>query len=114
MLGASRAKGRRPPRRLGCPVSTGKDGACQRERARGIVGAVTEPWTRAEIALLAVLGGVIFLDGLDTSLMQVALPSIGSALHLPPAQLQWIVSAYVLGYGGFLLLGGRCADLFGR
>src|SRR5689334_11976988 len=71
-------------------------------------------WTRAERTLLAVLTGVIFLDALDGSLTQVALPSIGSALHLHEAQLQWIVSAYVLGYGGFLLLGGRCADVLGR
>jgi MFS family permease len=61
-----------------------------------------------------VLSGVIFLDALDGSLVAVALPAIGSSLHLPEARLQWIVSAYVLGYGGFLLLGGRCADVLGR
>src|SRR3954468_24743137 len=71
-------------------------------------------WTQAQKLLLAVLSGVIFLDALDGSLTQVALPSIGSALDLQEAQLQWIVSAYVLGYGGFLLLGGRCADVLGR
>ena len=71
-------------------------------------------WTRTEALLLAVVTGVIFLDALDGSLVQVALPSIGASLHLADAQLQWIVSAYVLGYGGFLLLGGRCADVFGR
>src|SRR3989442_7098387 len=71
----------------------------------------SERWTRAEAILLAVLGGVVFLDALDLSLVQVALPSIGSSLHLAERQLQWIVSAYVLGYGGFLLFGGRRADL---
>lgn len=71
-------------------------------------------WTRADKALLTVLCGVIFLDALDGSLTQVALPSIGRSLHMNEAELQWIVSAYVLGYGGLLLLGGRCADLFGR
>src|SRR4051812_48252812 len=71
-------------------------------------------WTRAEKLLLAVVGGVVFLDALDLSLVQVALPSIGSSLHLPDAQLQWIVSAFVLGYGGFLLFGGRGADVLGR
>jgi MFS family permease len=71
-------------------------------------------WTRAEAILLAVLGGVVFLDALDLSLVQVALPSIGSSLHLAERQLQWIVSAYVLGYGGFLLFGGRSADVLGR
>ena len=44
----------------------------------------------------------------------VALPSIGRGLHLSPSSLQWIVSAYVLGYGGLLLLGGRASDLLGR
>jgi MFS family permease len=71
-------------------------------------------WTRTEKLLLIVLGGVVFLDTLDLSLVQVALPSIGSSLHLSPGQLQWIVSAFVLGYGGFLLFGGRSADVLGR
>jgi MFS family permease len=71
-------------------------------------------WTRAEKLLLIVLGGVVFLDTLDLSLVQVALPAIGSELRLPEGQLQWIVSAFVLGYGGFLLFGGRCADVLGR
>jgi MFS family permease len=44
----------------------------------------------------------------------VALPSIRTSLHLSTTSLQWVVSAYVLGYGGFLLLGGRVADLLGR
>src|SRR3982751_3354228 len=71
-------------------------------------------WTSAEKLLLVVLGGVVFLDTLDLSLVQVALPSIGSALRLPEGQLQWIVSAFVLGYGGVLLFGGPSADGFGR
>src|SRR3977135_960348 len=64
--------------------------------------------------LLVVLCGVLFLDGLDVSMVGVALPSIEAALHLTTSQLQWIVSGYVLGYGGLLLLGGRTADLLGR
>src|SRR4051812_11715522 len=71
-------------------------------------------WTSAEKLLLVVLGGVVFLDTLDLSLVQVALPAIGSELRLPEGQLQWIVSAFVLGYGGLLLFGGRCADVLGR
>jgi MFS family permease len=71
-------------------------------------------WNRTVWALLVVLCGALFLDGLDISMVGVALPSIGSDLHLAPGSLQWIVSAYVLGYGGFLLLGGRAADLVGR
>ena len=64
--------------------------------------------------LLVVLCGVLFLDGLDVSMVGVALPSIDADLHLTTSQLQWIVSGYVLGYGGLLLLGGRTADLLGR
>src|SRR5262245_59627874 len=44
----------------------------------------------------------------------VALPSIRNDLHMSTSALQWVLSAYVLGYGGFLLLGGRAADLLGR
>jgi MFS family permease len=71
-------------------------------------------WTAAIWGLLVVLCGALFLDGLDVSMVGVALPSIGSDLHLTPGALQWIVSGYVLGYGGLLLLGGRVSDLVGR
>jgi len=64
--------------------------------------------------VLLVLCGALFLDALDVSMMNVALPSIGTDLELTRRSLQWVVSAYVLGYGGFLLLGGRAADLLGR
>ena len=57
---------------------------------------------------------VLFLDGLDVSMVGVALPSIGAELDLSTSSLQWIVNGYVLGYGGLLLLGGRTADLLGR
>jgi hypothetical protein len=63
---------------------------------------------------LAVLCCVLFLDGIDVSMVTVALPSIKADLHLSTSQLQWVVSGYVLGYGGLLLLGGRTADLLGR
>jgi EmrB/QacA subfamily drug resistance transporter len=56
----------------------------------------------------------LFLDGLDVSMVGVALPSIGSDLHMSTTSLQWVVNGYVLGYGGLLLLGGRTADLLGR
>src|SRR5881397_1772112 len=65
-------------------------------------------------AMLLVLCGALFLDALDVSMVGVALPSIRTDLHLSTSSLQWVVSAYVLGYGGFLLLGGRAADLLGR
>jgi EmrB/QacA subfamily drug resistance transporter len=64
--------------------------------------------------MLLVLCGAIFLDAMDVSMVGVALPSIRTDLGLSTSSLQWVVSAYVLGYGGFLLLGGRAADLFGR
>jgi EmrB/QacA subfamily drug resistance transporter len=63
---------------------------------------------------LVVLCGALFLDALDVSMMGVALPSIRTDLGMSTSSLQWIVSGYVLGYGGFLLLGGRAADLLGR
>ena len=63
---------------------------------------------------LIVLCGALFLDALDVSMIGVALPSIRGDLHMSTSSLQWVVSAYVLGYGGFLLLGGRAADLLGR
>jgi MFS family permease/predicted enzyme related to lactoylglutathione lyase len=63
---------------------------------------------------LLVLCGAIFLDALDVSMIGVALPSIRADLDMSTSSLQWVVSGYVLGYGGFLLLGGRAADLFGR
>src|SRR5262245_114873 len=64
--------------------------------------------------MLLVLCGAIFLDAMDVSMVGVALPSIRTDLGMSTSSLQWVVSAYVLGYGGFLLLGGRAADLFGR
>jgi MFS family permease len=71
-------------------------------------------WDRSVWGLMAILCGVLFLDGLDVSMVGMALPSIDSELGLSTSQLQWIVSGYVLGYGGFLLLGGRASDLLGR
>lgn len=65
-------------------------------------------------AVLIVLSSAIFLEGLDVSMMGVALPSIRADLGLSTSSLQWVVSAYVLGYGGFVLLGGRASDLLGR
>lgn len=63
---------------------------------------------------LLVLCGALFLDAMDVSMTGVALPSIRTELDMSTSSLQWVVSAYVLGYGGFLLLGGRTADLLGR
>lgn len=67
-----------------------------------------------EWGVLLVLCGAIFLEGIDVAMLNVALPSIRADLGLSTGDLQWVMSAYVLGYGGFMLLGGRAADLFGR
>jgi MFS family permease len=71
-------------------------------------------WDARLWGALVVLCGVLFLDGLDVSMVGVALPSIQEDLDLSTSSLQWVVSGYVLGYGGLLLLGGRFADLLGR
>src|SRR6266550_2865256 len=55
-----------------------------------------------------------FIVVLDASIVNVALPSIGKGLDFSQANLPWVVNAYVLTFGGFLLLGGRMADLLGR
>jgi EmrB/QacA subfamily drug resistance transporter len=64
--------------------------------------------------LLAVLCAVAFLDFVDASITNVALPHIRTALGFSVQALQWVPSAYLLTYGGLMLLGGRLADLFGR
>jgi EmrB/QacA subfamily drug resistance transporter len=74
----------------------------------------TDRLSRRAWGALLVLCGALFLDALDVSMVGVALPSIRTDLHMSTSSLQWVVSAYVLGYGGFLLLGGRVADLLGR
>lgn len=65
-------------------------------------------------AVLFVLCGAIFLEGIDIAMLNVALPSIRADLGLSTGMLSAVVAAYVLGYGGFMLLGGAAADRFGR
>jgi EmrB/QacA subfamily drug resistance transporter len=74
----------------------------------------TEPAVQRPALVLGVLSASILLDALDLSITQVALPSIQRELALPAATLQWVATGYALTYGGFLLLGGRAADLYGR
>jgi MFS family permease len=76
--------------------------------------AAAQRWSPRLWAILIVLCGALFLDALDVSMVGVALPDIRAALGLSTSSLQWVVSGYVLGYGGLLLLGGRAADLLGR
>jgi MFS family permease len=75
--------------------------------------AAARPVQRAGLALLVVCA-VQFLDAMDIASMGPALPKIQAELHMPTAELQWVVSGYVLGFGGFVLLGGRLADLLRR
>lgn len=72
-----------------------------------------ENWSPRLKALPAVLCAALFLGSMDVSMVEVASPSIRADLGLSTSTLRWIVSGYVLGYGGFLLLGGRAADLLG-
>ncbi len=63
---------------------------------------------------LAVVCVAMFMTVLDVSIVNVALPSIRTSLHVSDQDLQWIVTGYAITFGGFLLLGGRAADLLGR
>jgi EmrB/QacA subfamily drug resistance transporter len=69
---------------------------------------------RSKNLALALLAMTQFVIIIDASIVNVALPSIGSALRFSQADLSWVVNAYTLTFGGFLLLGGRLADLMGR
>jgi EmrB/QacA subfamily drug resistance transporter len=70
--------------------------------------------TRRGKLTLALLAAIAFLDFVDASITNVALPSMRRALHFSVQDLQWVPSGYLLTYGGFMLLGGRAADLLGR
>jgi EmrB/QacA subfamily drug resistance transporter len=70
--------------------------------------------TRRGMYTLLLLCTVQFMDIIDSSIMNVALPSIRAELGFSQQRLQWVLSGYLVTYGGFLVLGGRAADLFGR
>jgi EmrB/QacA subfamily drug resistance transporter len=70
--------------------------------------------TRRGKLVLALLASVAFIDFVDASIVNVALPSIRRDLGFSVQDLQWIPSGYLITYGGFMLLGGRAADLLGR
>src|SRR5438874_11442826 len=63
---------------------------------------------------LALVCVAFFMTVLDVSIVNVALPSIGRSLHFSETGLQWVITAYAITFGGFLLLGGRTADILGR
>ena len=64
--------------------------------------------------MLALVCLAQFMVVLDATIVNVALPTIQQDLHFSPSSLQWVINSYTLVFGGFLLLGGRAADLFGR
>ncbi len=72
-----------------------------------------QPRTRSPL-LLPTLCVAQFMVILDVSIVNIAIPTIGEALKVSPSDLQWVAIGYGLTLGGFLLLGGRCADLLGR
>ncbi|WP_218716536.1 MULTISPECIES: MFS transporter, partial [unclassified Nocardia] len=65
-------------------------------------------------AVLTAVGVAQFMVALDMAVMNVALPAIGDALGFAPLDLAWVVHIYALTFGGFLLLGGKASDLYGR
>ncbi|MET9557416.1 MFS transporter [Streptomyces sp. NPDC006645] len=81
----------------------------QREQQEGPARWPARLWVS-----LLIFSGVILLDGLDISMIVVAVPAIQDELGMSTATAQWLVGAYILAFGSFLLLGGRVADLFGR
>jgi EmrB/QacA subfamily drug resistance transporter len=80
--------------------------------ARTSISAVSE--SRRRWLALAVIVAAQFMVVLDVAIVNVALPSIKTDLNFSAANLQWVISAYAIVFGGFLLLGGRLADILGR
>src|SRR2546426_2230612 len=89
---------------LGCKSSL-------RKRKDATLMVATE---RSKWLALTLLSAVQFMVILDIAIVNVALPSIKIDLGFSQENLQWVISAYALFFGGFLLLGGRAADLLGR
>src|SRR5215471_11804309 len=87
-----------------------------RGRKMSITTNISAPTRRVDRRwwALVLLAMAEFVVVLDASIVNIALPSIGRGLHISLANLSWVVNAYVLTFGGFLLLGGRIADLLGR
>jgi Major Facilitator Superfamily len=75
---------------------------------------MTARLARPGFALLFTLSMAQFMVVLDFTIVNIALPSIQHGLHVATTTLQWLVSAYAVAFGGFLLLGGRLADAYGR
>lgn len=78
------------------------------------IQAATDNAARRRWIAFTVLAVAFFMTIVDLAIVNVALPTIGRDLHFAESNLQWVVTAYGLTFGGFLLLGGRAADLLGR
>jgi EmrB/QacA subfamily drug resistance transporter len=76
--------------------------------------SLTRPVVENKWLILALVAVAQFMVVLDATIVNVALPSIQNGLHFSQSSLQWVINGYTLLFGGFLLLGGRAADLFGR
>src|ERR687886_657302 len=75
---------------------------------------MTEAEARHRWFVLAVVGAAFFMTVLDVAIVNVAIPSIQRDLKIAEETVQWVITAYSITFGGFLLLGGRMADLLGR
>lgn len=87
------------------------DEAIQRTTSHGSQLPMSKART---IALVITVTGAAFLNTLSAQAVVIALPTIGRDLHIPSARQQWVVSAYYLAFGCFLLLWGRLADVYGK
>jgi EmrB/QacA subfamily drug resistance transporter len=83
-------------------------------RAAALSGDERGSWDRRKVFILTAICVAQFMVVLDIAVVNVALPSIRSDLHFTVESLQWVLSAYAIFFGGFLLLGGRLADVLGR
>src|SRR6478609_5388030 len=113
-----RTSARRAARRNSRRSPAFPDQRCRRRRGRSHKSTrrgmtMTKPDPRRWKAL-AIVCAAFFMTVLDVSIVNVALPSIGRSLHFSRDNLQWVITAYSITFGGFLLLGGRAADLLGR
>jgi MFS family permease len=77
-------------------------------------GAAAAPGEARRWRASSLLAVAYFMTAVDLLIVNVALPTICAKLHFAESDLQWVVTAYALTFGGFLLLGGRAADLLGR
>jgi EmrB/QacA subfamily drug resistance transporter len=108
---SGRADDERPPRHSADQLAPDGGGTQLDMRAATEVGGAVLTHRWRAFALLAV---AYFMTIVDLTIVNVALPTIGHKLHFSESNLQWVVTAYGLTFGGFLLLGGRAADMLGR